>query len=116
MKRSGTDNTFTGYTRIKLIENFGKSYNDINGVRRWQSNDRVPFEDMLTDWMDLDLISQDEIDTSLNARKDDLAAFFTEYREAQAARSPEQIAEERAMAKAALGDVTVVDIITGERF
>ena len=116
MKRSGTNNTFTGSTRIDLIDKFGKSYNDMNGIRRWQSNDNVPFEDMLTDWMELDLISQEEVDASLDARKADLSVFFAEYRKAQAARSPEQIAEERAMAKAALGDVTVVDIITGEIF
>lgn len=115
MLRTGTDKTFTGYSRETVIAKFSQSYFDDKGVRRWQSNDNIPFEDMLTDWLDLGLMTQREVTASRDARRTEEKAVIAEYFKRQAARSPAQIAEERAMAKAALGD-NVVNIITGERF
>ena len=115
MIRTGTDKTFTGYSRETVIAKFSQSYFDDNGVRRWNVNNNIPFEDMLTDWLDLGLITQREVTASGDTRRAEEKAVIAEYFKRQAARSDEQIAEERAMAKAALGD-DVVNIITGERY
>lgn len=51
------------------------------------------------------------------ARDAQTTAFLAEYRRAQAARTPEQIAEERFEARAAFGPgVNVVNVFTGEGY
>ncbi len=89
------------------------AYQDDKGVWRWKSNDRVPFADMLED---------NDIDAEIRAkcekaREHDNAIFFGIYRKTQAARTPDQIAEERAEARSAMGDgVDMINILTGEKF
>ena len=89
------------------------AYQDAHGVWRWKSNDRVPFDDML----ELNNISPEVRAKCKAARDADNNVFFEQYRKAQAQRSPEQIAEERAQARAAFGPGhSLVNIISGERY
>lgn len=116
MRRDSKTNTFTGYTAEKLAEQF-ESATVKGGVVRWNSNNNVPFEDMLTDFAEAGFIPFVTVGTSLEAREVDNKAFFAEYRKAQANRTEEQIAEQRFEARAAMGPgVEMVNIFTGERY
>lgn len=116
MRRDSKTNTFTGYTTEKLAEQF-EDATVKGGVVRWNSNNNVPFEDMLTDFAEAGFIPFVTIGTSLEAREVDNKAFFAEYRKAQANRTEEQIAEQRFEARAAMGPgVEMVNIFTGERY
>lgn len=116
MRRDSKTNTFTGYTAEKLAEQF-EDATVKGGVVRWNSNNSVPFEDMLTDFAEAGFIPFVTIGTSLEAREVDNKAFFAEYRKAQANRTEEQIAEQRFEARAAMGPgVEMVNIFTGERY
>ena len=116
MRRDSKTNTFTGYTAEKLAEQF-ESATVKGGVVRWNSNNNVPFEDMLTDFAEAGFIPFVTVVTSLEAREVDNKAFFAEYRKAQANRTEEQIAEQRFEARAAMGPgVEMVNIFTGERY
>lgn len=85
---------------------------DTNGVWRWKSNNRVPFNDMLQSWG----IAGAELAKHEAARDVDTDAFLRDYREAQRNRTPEQLAEEAFEARAAFGPgVEYVNVITGER-
>ena len=89
----------------------------VDGVFRWNSNNAVPHEDMLEDFVDAGLMTQSQLEFSVNARKADMQVFAKQYREQQAKRSAEQIAEERFGARAAHGEgVTLVNVITGEKW
>ena len=87
-----------------------------NNVVLWKSNNRSPMDDMMTDWLELNLVSQVVFDATEVARNEQNNAFFAEYRQARASRTPEQIAEEQFEMRAAFGPgQTVVNVITGER-
>jgi len=122
MKRDRRTNTYTGYTKEAVVAKFEDVYytNDNPGethVVRWFSNDTIPNPDMLTDWQENGLLSSAELDLSIEVRSKELSAFLNDYMEAQANRSPEQIAEEQMMARDAFGpDVEVVNVVTGETF
>lgn len=82
-----------------------------NGVVRWKSNDRVPFDDMLE--ANPDVVSPEVRAKSAAARKADNDAFFAEYRKNPPVPSPEDMAEMRN----AFGPGTVVmNVITGRRY
>lgn len=116
MRRDSKTNTFTGYTAEKLAEQF-EGATVKGGVVRWNSNNNVPFEDMLTDFAEAGFIPFVTVGTSLEAREVDNKAFFAEYKKAQSNRSAEQIAEERFEARAAMGaGVDMVNIFTGETY
>ena len=116
MRRDQRTQTFTGYTAEKIAENFAKAYIQ-DDVVYWKSNDRSPFEDMLTDFMEAGFISQENVDLTIEAKKAQDKAAIAEYIKAQANRSEEQIAEERAMARAAFGaGEKMVNIFTGETY
>lgn len=116
MRRDSKNNTFTGYTAEKLAEQF-ETATVKGGVVRWNSNNQVPFEDMLTDFAEAGFIPFVTVGTSLEARDVDNKAFFAEYRKAQANRSEEQIREQRFEARAAMGPgVDMVNIFTGETY
>jgi len=86
-----------------------------DGVIRWNSNDQVPPADCVALAAHIGLSV--DVAKSNAARSADLYAFLVSYRTAQAQRTPEQIAEERAMARAAHGPgVWVVNIFTDESF
>jgi len=116
MRRDSRTQTFTGYTAEKIAENFANAYIQ-DGVVYWKTNDRSPFEDMLTDFMEAGFISQENVDLTIEAKKAQDKAAIAEYIKAQANRSEEQIAEERAMARAAFGaGEKMVNIFTGETY
>lgn len=80
---------------------------------RWNSNDRVPFDDMLECFQALGWITAQERENSVAARDADTAAFLEEYRKNY--KGPSE--EERAEARAAFGaGTTVVNAITGHRY
>ena len=115
MRRDPKTQTFTGYDADKLAKNFADAY-VADGVVRWKSNDRVPFEDMITDFVEAGFINSESIELSKEARSTETSALLKEYAAAQAARTPEQIAEEQFEMGAAFGPgVEVVNIVTGER-
>ena len=96
--------------RTKPSEAYTQSSED-HKVLHWSSNDSVVPSDIMeqTDWP-----FQAEMDA---ARDVQTAAFLGRYREAQANRSDEQIAEERFEARAAMGPgVDMVNVFTGERY
>jgi hypothetical protein len=89
-----------------------RAYQTIDGIWVWKSNDCVPFADMLQSWG----IEGDELARHDVARTEQNDIFFAEYRAAQEARTPEQLAEEQYEMRAAFGPgVTVVNAITGVR-
>lgn len=86
-----------------------------NGIMRWISNDRVPFDDEITKAITQGFPA--DLKLCAAARDAQNAAFIAEYKIARANRSPEQIAEEAAEARAAHGSgVTLVNVLTGEKF
>jgi len=86
-------------------------------VVRWKSNDRIPFADMMADFVEAGYIRSDVAATSEEFRLKELDAFLAEYRESQKNRSAEEIAESRMEARAAFGPgETIVNAITGERY
>jgi hypothetical protein len=98
------------------VENF---HNTIirDGAVRWSSNGRCLPADCVRDLVDANLITEATAERTTDARERELVEFFAEYRAAQANRSQEQIQEERAMARGAMGGgVKMVDIITGETY
>ena len=119
--QSSQQDTETGYTIQQLRMNFATATvmqsKGIDTVCRWDSNGRIPFEDMLNDFRDLGLISQQVVTNSLATREIEDRAFLKEYVEAQKNRSPEAIAEERAEARAAHGvGVKLVNVFSGETY
>lgn len=101
--------------RLKLIAQFDTDATVKEGIVRWNSNNQVPPDEVLQTWESAGKAF--DITKSLAARDDDLNDFLETYRIAQANRSPEQIAEERAMARAAFGPgEKVVNALTGEEY
>lgn len=85
-----------------------------NGVVRWNSNDNVPFDDMLFDFVTIGVIDEATRQRSNEARSADTAAFCAEYRKAMANHVPSD--EEMFEMRAAFGEgETVVNVITGQR-
>lgn len=116
MRRDPRTNTFTGYTEAELRAEYADTTTD-EGIPRWTSNHAVPHEDVLTDWQELGLIPPITVAAALAARRLDLDAFAQRYREQMAARTPQQIAEQRAEARGAFGPgVALVNVLTGERY
>jgi hypothetical protein len=98
------------------VENFHNTFIQ-DGAVRWSSNGRCLPADCVRDLVDAGLVTVATAERTTDARERELAEFFAEYRAAQANRSAEQIAEERAMARGAMGaGVQMVNIITGERY
>jgi hypothetical protein len=80
---------------------------------RWNSNDQVPFDDMLECFQHLGWITLQERENSARARDADTAAFLADYRKNYTGPSE----EERAEARAEFGaGATVVNAITGHRY
>lgn len=104
-----------GQEHLRNLAKWSDAYVDPHGVVRWKSNDRIPFSDMLEVWHGAGL--KFNMALSLATRKIEDAASIREYAAAQANRTPEQIAEQRAMARAAHGPgVKLMNVFTGEKF
>ena len=87
-------------------------YIDAKDVVRWNSNDQVPFDDMLTNFLLADLIDQDNWLASINAREAEAKKSIQEY---VALRQKYGYSdEEKFEMQAAFGDEKVVDIFTGK--
>lgn len=88
-------------------------YVDATDVVRWNSNDQVPFDDMLTNFLIAGYIDQDTVINSMNARKVEAAKAIEAYvaNRKQYGYSDEEKFEMRA----AFGDEEVIDIFTGEK-
>jgi len=85
------------------------------GVMRWNSNNAIPPADIVAFAAKLgypvDVAACDA------ARSAALRAFAADYKAARAKRTPAEVAEERAMARAAHGPgVELMDVLTGERY
>ena len=57
---------------------------DDNGVVRWNSNDQIPFEDMLHDFRALDLINEENQLHSNLLREKETDEFWDEYLQGKA--------------------------------
>lgn len=98
------------------VENFHNTTIRNNEIR-WNSNGRCLPADCVAELYDAGLINSTVVTVTEGARNTEMKEFFQEYRVAQANRTAEQIQEERAMARGAMGaGVDMVDIITGERY
>ncbi len=86
---------------------------DAEGVYRWRRSDNVVPNDILKNVG----LSAAILDANDKARNEQITAHLLEYRAAQLNRSPEEIAEQRTEAHAAMGPgVEMVNVITGERY
>ena len=111
-------NTFTGYSPSVLFENFAKIDNR-NGVIYWSTSPTAnnPNADMLNDWFDLGLITENELNMTIAVATVAKDAFLSAYIESRKNRSAEQRAEEMFEMRAAFGPgERVVDAFTGEVF
>jgi len=98
----------------KARENFARA-SIVDGVVRWQSNNNVPFDDMLQDFALLGLIDEETVARSAEARQADDDTFFAEYRRQMANHVPSD--EEMFEMRAAFGEgATVVNVITGQKY
>ena len=88
-------------------------YLDQSGIVRWESNSRVPFDDMLSEFVNDGLISEETKTVSSKVRAMEVTQFLDEYRRNYT--GPTE--EERFEARAAHGPgVTLVNLITGTRW
>ena len=93
-------------------KDFGRAHMD-GDVVRWNSNDRVPFDDMLFDFVTIGAISEDARAYSNTVREAETGAFIEEYRRKQPAKpSEEQLHEMRANHEPG---AVIVDIISGRK-
>ena len=98
------------------VEHFADTH-ITNGEVRWNSNGRCLPKDCVQDLVDAGLVTRNQQMITDYAREAEMKEFFEAYREAQKNRTPEQIAEERFEARAAMGPgVKRVNIITGETY
>lgn len=84
---------------------------DTNGVVRWNSSNNVPPDDILTEFLLANIISQEEVLRSISKRKEEDIAFL----EAYVARRKKYgyTDEEKFEMRAAFGGEEVVDFLTG---
>lgn len=87
-------------------------YVDGSGVVRWNSNDQVPFDDMLTNFLIADYIDQDNVIASMNARKAEAAIAIQAYVDNRKQYGYSD--EEKFEMRAAFGGEEVIDMFTGE--
>lgn len=81
-----------------------------DGIARWKSNDRVPFDDMLECFQHLGRITEDVRKNSAPAREAEAAAAIAEYRKNYKGPSAEDLMEMRA----AFGPgEKVINVLTG---
>ena len=75
----------SGYNESQIRDNFdGTNGNtgahiDLEGVVRWNINDQIPFNDMLTDFRTLDLINEENLLHSNLLREKENEEFWNDY-------------------------------------
>ena len=82
-------------------------------VIRWNSNDRIPFEDMLQNFVDAGWITAQELLNSVEQRQIEDAEAIAQYRKNYRGPSEEDLFEMRAAFGAG---ATVVDVLTGREY
>jgi len=82
-------------------------------VIRWNSNDRIPFEDMLQNFVDAGWITAQELRNSVEQRVEEDRIAIEQYRKNRRAPSAEELFEMRAAFGAG---ARVVDVLTGEEY
>ena len=91
-----------------------------NGAAGWQFDSgefRPLMDDAMKELLDAGCVDSDCVAETARQRDVYVEQSLKEYCEAQRNRTPEQIAEERFEARAAMGEgVEMVNIITGERW
>jgi hypothetical protein len=87
-------------------------YIDNNDVVRWKSNDQVPYDDMLTNFLVAGLIVQENVLRSMTARKAEAEIAIQQYVENRQKYGYSD--EEKFEMQAAFGDEEVVDVFTGK--
>ena len=98
------------------VENFHNTMIK-DGAVRWSSNSRCLPADCVRDLVDANLITVETAERTTDMREIETLEFIQEYRAAQANRTPQQVAEERAMARGAMGaGVELINVFTGEKF
>ena len=74
-----------GYNETQIRDNFNGTngetgaHIDKEGVVRWNSNDQIPFEDMLSDFKTLDLINEENQLHSNLLREKETEEFWEDY-------------------------------------
>lgn len=99
----------TKYTKADFY--IDETNSDFGPVVRWNSNDSIPFGDMLTEFLVAGFIDQETVVNSLNARKIEDKVFLEQY--AANRKKFGYSDEEKFEMRAAFGDEEVVDIFTG---
>jgi kynurenine formamidase len=75
----------SGYNEDQIRDNFNGTnghtgaHIDKEGVVRWNSNDEIPFEDMLADFRTLDLINEENQLHSNLLREKETEEFWDDY-------------------------------------
>ncbi len=94
---------------VDKVQDKQNAYVDSEGVYRWKSSNRVPFDDMLECWA----LDSDTLRKCQEAREADDSAFIADYKERMKDYEPSD--EELYEMRAAFGnDATVVNVITGQ--
>ena len=100
---------------MNLHDEFNNGYVDLNGVYRWNSNDAVPFRDMLTEFLNAGFITREVFDVSVAVGVLELEKLLGDYANKNTGRN--LTAEERAEMTSVYGKgSTVVNMITGDRY
>ena len=101
-------------TSNEIRARFFEEADVVDGVCRWLSNGRVPFNDMLEDFLALGLITDEIANKSVDTREVETAASIQEY--VNYRKENGYSAEEMFEMRAAFGtDTEVVNVFTGER-
>jgi hypothetical protein len=106
---------FAPYKRCaqRIVDEAETSCYVVDGVLRWNSNNRVPFDDVLAVFLYIGKVF--DLKKSRAARTVDTDELIARYREVNANRVMGD--EERFEARAAFGEgAQIVDIITGQKF
>lgn len=69
----------TGHTEEYIRTNFLGTYMDNLGILRWQSNNQIPFDDMLADFKTLELIDENTQLGSNLLREQETEQFWEEF-------------------------------------
>ena len=86
-KRWGYTGTFNTTADVLDKDGFFGShdwYIDNNNIVRWNSNDRIPFGDVLLDFCEAGLINQLQLDASNDIRENETDEFWAEFFKKQA--------------------------------
>jgi hypothetical protein len=69
----------SGYTKERIEQEFQDTFIDNEGILRWTTNLQIPFDDMLTDFRTLGLISEDVQLYSNLLREKETDEFWQSY-------------------------------------